>query len=784
MTTQPVDETAEDPQDPQDPQEADLFEPRPRSMALRIGALLTAGLLAVFGASFGAEWPNWRGPEQNAVSPETGLISEWSQDGASGKNLIWRQDFTGRSTPVVFDGKVCANGRAGEGIRRQERVACFDAESGKKLWERRFNVWHSTVPWNRVGWANVTADPETGYLYVQGVGGLFHCLDSDTGETVWWRNLTEDFNFMEGYGGRTQTPTVDEDRVIVHFGNHSWGDQRIPRHRIFSFDKRTGELIWVASPASSMADANSQSTPVIAFIDGQRMVVAGNGDGWIYAHQARTGKYVWGFHLSKRAINTTVLVDGDTVYATHSEENLDEPSLGRVVAIDATGRGDVTATHEKWRADYGVGFSSPIKHGDRLYVMENSADLHALDAATGEAHWEINLGTVGKGSPVWADGRIYVTEVNGNFHIVRPGEESAEVLDTEFIEMPDGRRYAEIYGSPAIAYGRIYFTTEEGIYCLGDPDKPFERTGAESSGEKSSGMKTAEAGPEGDGEPTTLLLVPAEIELTPGEALEYQVRGYTPRGRFRGEVPGKDLTWSLDGLDGEIRDGRFVPAKNVPYQTGKVVAKRGGVTAEARVRVIRPIPMREDFESHEVGSHPEYLKGAVARYAIGELDGNKVMAKEPAPGLHRHDTFIGRPHASDYTIQADVLGTRDGRRVADVGLINSGYIADLQGALQRLQIRSWSSALRMMQERPFSWDPGKWYTMKFQVRPLEDKALVRAKVWPKGEDEPAEWTLTVEDPLPITQGSPGLIGYTPSPGYWDNLVVTPNEVTPNEGGSE
>jgi len=751
---------------------ADRDEESPRRPpALRVGALLTnglIGLLAVFGVAVGAasaaEWPSWRGPDQDAVSHETGLVSSWSKDG---ENLIWRNEFTGRSTPVVLDGKVCANGRAGEGITRQEMVACFDAENGSKLWEKRFNVWHSTVPWNRVGWANITADPDTGYLYVQGVGGLFLCLDSDTGETVWWRNLAEDFGFMEGYGGRTQTPTVDEDRVIVHFSNNSWGDQAIPRHRIFSFDKKTGEPIWVASPASSMADANSQSTPVIAFVNGQRMVVAGNGDGWIYAHQARSGKYVWGFHLSKRAINTTVVVDGNTVYATHSEENVDEPTQGRVVAIDATGEGDVTTTHETWRAQYGVGFSSPVKHGDRLYVMENSADLHALDASNGEAKWEINLGTVGKGSPVWADGKIYVTEVNGNFHIVRAGEEAAEVLDTEFLEMPDASRYAEIYGSPAIAYGRIYFTTEEGIYCLGDPEKPFDVGEGESGG-----MQIAEAGPEADAQPTTLLVVPAEVEAIPGEAVDFEVRGFTPLGRFWGEV--KDAEWSLEGLKGKIEKGKLVPDKGTPFQTGKVVAKRGDVTATARVRVIQPIPMKEDFEGYEVGSRPAYLKGAVARFKVGELDGSQVLAKEPAPGLHRHDTFIGRPDASDYTIQADVLGTKTGRRVADVGLINSGYTLDLQGALQKLQIRSWASALRMMQETPFSWEPGKWYTAKLQVKQQGDKALVRAKVWPRGEDEPAEWTLSVEDPLPIEQGSPGLIGYTPTPGYWDNIVVTPN----------
>jgi len=778
MTTPTHDDRAED------PQEGDLRKPRRRSPGPFTCALLTAtaGLLALTGTVLAGEWPTWRGPQANGVSAATDLISEWSQDG---EHLLWRQDFTGRSTPVVFDGKVCANGRTGEGILRQEMVACFDAQTGEKLWERRFNVWHSTVPWNRVGWANVTADPATGYLYVQGVGGLFHCLDSDTGETVWWRNLTEDFNFMEGYGGRTQTPTIDEDRVIVHFANHSWGEQAIPRHRVFAFDKKTGELIWWAAPASSMADANTQSTPLIAEIGGQRLVIAGNGDGWIYAHQSRTGKYVWGFHLSKRGINTTPVVSDATVYASHSEENIDEATLGRVVAFRATGEGDITDSAELWRADVGAGFSSLVEKDGRIYVVDNSADLHALDAGSGEHLWELGLGTVGKGSPVWADGKLYVTEVNGNFHIVRPGEESGTILDSEHIEMPDGSRYAEIYGSPAIAYGRIYFTTEEGIYCLGDPEKPFEMSG---NGEMSGSAETMEspgaAEASSDGSVAQLLVVPAEIELTPGEAVSFEVRGFTRQGRFRGAVPNADISWSLDGLDGKIRNGRFVPAKRPPYQTGKVVAKHGDATASARVRVVAPIPMDEDFESYAAGAHPPYLKGAVSRFEVADLEGEKVLSKAPSPGLDRHDTFIGRPHASNYTIQADVMGTRDGRRVADMGLINSGYIADLQGALQKLQIRSWSSALRMMQETPFSWKPGEWYTMKFQVKPQStregDKALVRAKVWPRGEEEPAEWTLTVEDPLPIDEGSPGLIAYTPSLGYWDNVTVTPNEEAADE----
>ncbi len=324
--------------------------------------LLTA--LVATGISSAADWSNWRGPMVNGTTTETGLISHWSQDG---ENLIWRQDFTGRSTPVALLGRVCANGRVGEGIDRQEMVACFDAETGKRLWEHRFNVYQTTVPWTRVGWANVTGDPETGYIYVQGVGGLFFCLDSQDGRVVWMRNLIEELGFMEGYGGRTQTSAIDENRVIITFSNTSWGSQAKPLHRTFAFDKRTGESIWISTPGTFQMDKNTQSTPSIAVINGQRLVIHGNGDGSIYALQARTGEKVWGFGLSKRGINTSVLVEGDTVYSAHSEENLDEGTMGRVVAIDATGSGDITKTHEKWRVPLGVRLLQPrLQRGHAL----------------------------------------------------------------------------------------------------------------------------------------------------------------------------------------------------------------------------------------------------------------------------------------------------------------------------------------------------------------------------------------------------------------------------------
>jgi len=92
----------------------------------------------------------------------------------------------------------------------------------------------------------------------------------------------------------------------------------------------------------------------------------------------------------------------------------------------------------------------------------------------------------------------------------------------------------------------------------------------------------------------------------------------------------------------------------------------------------------------------------------------------------------------------------------------------------KLEIRSWQAGLRIAKEIEFPWSPGIWYRMKLRVDQQPDKALVRGKVWPRDAAEPDDWQITVEDPLPIRQGSAGVSGYSPSTIYFDNLLVSDN----------
>ncbi len=730
------------------------------------GLAFAFALGAVGAAALGAqEWTHWRGPHQNGVSPEKGLVSTWSKEG---ENLVWREDFVGRSTPIVFDARACAIGRAGEGIERQEAVACWDAGTGKKLWERRFNVYLTTVPWNRVSWASMAGDAETGLLFAQGVNGRFVALDRD-GNTAWEWRLGEDVGRFSGYGGRTNTPLVDGDLVIAHVVNAGWGKDFGPGgDRYFAFDKRTGEIQWVSSRGAKLQDLNTYSAPVVAEIGGQRLLIGGGADGWIRAFQTRTGKEVWSFHLSKRGLNSSVVVAGDMVFAGHSEENLDEGTMGRLVAIDGTGTGEVTATHEKWRRnELSLGYASPLYHDGTLYVVDNSANLYAYEAKTGKELWHHNFGTVGKGSPVWADGKIYVTEVNGNVRIIEVGAEGAKALDDEHLEMPDGR-YAEIYASPAIAYGRIYFTTEEGIYCLGDKRKAFAATPERVM----SGEEPAAA----DAQPAWLQVVPAVAVARASESVDFKARLFDEQGRFLRET---EAEWSVKGLPGSFDAGgklSFDASKVAGTLGGSVVATAAGLSGSASVRVGGALPWSEDFEGVEAGRWPSGWMGVARKGAVQEIDGNKVLALErPAGGAPRARPNMGPAFLSGYTVQADVMGTQKGRRRSDVGLINSGYVFDMQGNHERLQIRSWASENRMMQQTEFAWEVDVWYTMKLRVdyegEGDAEKAVVRGKVWKRDGAEPAEWTFTVEDPLPIRHGSPGLYGYIPCDAYFDNVKV-------------
>ncbi|HEX9189790.1 MAG TPA: PQQ-binding-like beta-propeller repeat protein [Vicinamibacteria bacterium] len=728
-------------------------------------AAVVAAILLLPCLAPAADWPSWRGPHRDGTSEEKGLVSTWSK---TGDNLVWkadlvREDVTARATPVVFDGRACVSARAGASLLRQEMVACFDAGTGKKLWERRFPVHNTTVPFSRVGWASLAGDPETGYVYAQNVDGQLVALDR-TGKTVWERRLGEELGRGSGFGGRTLVPVVDEDRLIVGLVGAGWGDMAGPRQRYVAFDKKTGVLRWVSTPSDGpFEDANNNASPTVGTVDGRRLMVAGAADGWLYAVDSRTGEPVWKFHLSVRSVNSPPLIKGHVVFAAHSEENVDTPGLmGRVVAIDARGKGDITKTGEIWRTDgVAVGFAAPTVADGRVHVVDNAANLHALDEKTGKPLWTFNLGTIGRGAATWADGKLYATEQTGHVFVLETGPAGAKALDEEALTMPDGR-FAEVWGSFAVAYGRLYLAAEDGLYCIGRKGAPFAA--------KASPPEAPTAPPPAGAAAAKLLVVPADAIGKAGEPLAFEAWAFDEKGRF---LRKEKAAWSLEGLAGTISADGVLTTPPGATTVGKVKAAAGPLTAGGQARVFGALPWTFDFEA---GAVPRHWIGAGPRFKVTDFGGSKRLHKPPVTsGLSRSTVFVGPATMTGYTVEADLLATKQGRRLPDMGLVNQGYTLDVMGRQQKLQLRTWGSELEKSKDVPFPVEPDVWYRAKLRVDVAGAKGTVRGKVWKKGEAEPAAWTIVLEDPIVVQQGSPGLYGDSVTDVYYDDFTVKVND---------
>src|SRR5258708_22043039 len=200
--------------------------------------------------------------------------------------------------------RVSVQTPSGLGEAMQERVMALDADTGKVVWEYKFNVFQSDVPPHRVGWASPAADPETGNIYVMGVGATVSALNKD-GKLLWDRSIGEEFSAFTTHGGRTTSPLIDGDLVIVSAAISSWGAGSARQHRFVALDKRTGDIVWVASPGGPPYDTN-YAAPLIAPINGTRLLISGSGDAGIYPTNSHTGKKVSGFIPAQRASNNRV----------------------------------------------------------------------------------------------------------------------------------------------------------------------------------------------------------------------------------------------------------------------------------------------------------------------------------------------------------------------------------------------------------------------------------------------------------------------------------------------
>jgi len=709
------------------------------------------------------DWPEIRGPKRDGVSQETGLIERWTLEG---NNLLWRVPYGGRSAPIVMGNRVYLQNPSGRGADLQERVMALDADTGKMIWEYKFNIFQSDVPPHRVGWASPAADPETGNIYALSGGAQVFALNRD-GRLLWERSFGEEFAAFTTQGGRTMSPLIDGDLVIVSAAVSNWGTNANRAHRFIALDKRTGEVVYVSNPGGRPYDT-AYASPLIATINGVRLLIAGLGDGAIHAIRPQTGEKVWSFVAAKRAINTGVAVQGNSVLISHGDENLDTNVMGMIGAIDGSQTGNITAT--QWAVKGGeFGYSPPVIDGARVYQIDNGSRMKAFDIASGRELWNLALGRGQKASPVLADGKIYVGTEDGKFFIIRPGPDRAEVLSS--VELPLSTHSCcgsegtteQILGGAAVSRGRIFFVSSDAVYAIG-PRQAKSLTG----------WAVDEPAQRGEGAPASLQVVPTELVLTPGKTVRFRARLFDDKGRF---LRDEKATWSLEGLKGNLDDGAFTVASDPVEQAGLIKATIGGLTGAARARVVRPLPWRETFESYADGAVPAGWVNAVAgKVSVATLDGQKVLRKAPDNTIFkRARVFIGPVDWSNYTFEADVRATEQRRQMGDVGITAQRYSLILFGNSQRLRLEPWEPETARTAMVPFAWKPDTWYRLKLRVANMPDgRVRTQGKAWPVGSPEPETWMIERVDPIGNRQGAPGLFLDAEFGVYLDNFALTPN----------
>ncbi len=710
------------------------------------------------------DWPSWRGPHQNGVSREVGLIEEFDPMGGDGSNVLWKsEEAAGISTPIVMNGRLFTIVRDSPGTSKDaEKVICLDAVSGKVLWENVYNVFLSDVPAERVGWSHVSGDPLTDRVYALGACCLLQCIDAETGTTIWSHSLSEEFGMLSTYGGRTNTPVIFENLVIISGVTTGWDETARPAHRFLAFDKTSGDLVWLTS-TRPLPEDTTYSTPIITIINGQQVMIAGSGDGEVYGIQPRTGKILWKQPLSRRGINTSVVMgENGTVYASHGEENPIGTTMGAAVRIDGSAASLESASAEVWRTEeLMIGKSSPLLVGNMLYVVEDSGELHSLNAETGEEVGKpVKLGTTMRGSLVYADGKVYGCTASGIFHILKPVDDGLESIFK--IRLPRGH---EAGGSVIVSHGRVYLPTTGGLFCLGKQDVEPQLQPSEN--------QPQEQGVSEDAELAQLLLIPAEAMVVTGDKLTLQVVGFNSLGQRLPSLP-DDLQFEVNGNSASVdASGVVQVAASNEHSATTVLVRSGNVVGRSRLRLIPALPWKFDFSPGEV---PITWIGARYRHEARKVDGEPVIVKiTTIPKGTRSQTWIGPTDLHDYTVTADVKAAAGSVKLPDIGLIAQRYTLDMMGESQQLQIRTWTAQLRMARSVPFAWKADTWYTLKFHAAVENDVAVLRAKVWQRGEAEPVEWVLEATDEAANRQGSPGLFGNaTNAEIQYDNVTVTSN----------
>ena len=406
------------------------------------------------------EWPQFRGPTGDGISLATNVPLAWSTN----QNLKWKVPLSGRgrSSPVLlrnriwlttaFETNVRTFSAGPDRMQQAARVAigvvCLDRATGKQLYYQELFVAENPAAVNLLNsYATPTPVADAGRLYCDfGTFGTA-CLDADSGEVLWKRQLP-----VEHFQGPGSSPLVYRNLLILV---RDGGDQQY----IAALDTKTGQTAWKSDrpPLSTPVRMfrKSFSTPLVFEAAGQvQMVVPGAQ--WFVSYAPETGKEIWRVDNGKGETVAPRPVYGNGLVYLSTGVYRPKPQLW---AVRVDGQGDVTATHVAWKLPSSIGFmASPLLLGRELYLLSDDGFLTCADAASGEILNKVRAGGNYAASPTYAEGRIYCFSREGKTLVFKAHKELTVLAENQL----DG----PLFASPAFVNSAIYVRTDSDLYCL------------------------------------------------------------------------------------------------------------------------------------------------------------------------------------------------------------------------------------------------------------------------------------------------------------------------------
>ena len=357
-------------------------------MAIRILAAALGSVLWMVAPlaqqSAPTDWFQWRGPNRDGISAETGLLQDWPK---SGPPQVWKITGVGNgySSFSTSGGRLYTLGaRSGN-----EYVIAIDRATGRKLWEtlngRRYENDRGDGP-------RSTPTVEGDRLYVLGGSGDLTCLETATGRKIWSINLVQKFGGVNPYWGYSESPLIVGDRIIVNAGGR--------RASIVAVAKADGSTLW-----QQHSDGAGYSSPVLMRTGSLSQVIFFT-ESHTLAVDPRDGRLLWTYN---KANNGTANVATPIVRGTRVFVSSDYGTGAALLEVRAAGN-LATANEIYFTRDMRNHHASSVLVGDHVYGFSSSI-LTALKFDTGTMAWRDR--SIGKGSLIFADNRLYLYSEDG-----------------------------------------------------------------------------------------------------------------------------------------------------------------------------------------------------------------------------------------------------------------------------------------------------------------------------------------------------------------------------------